>query len=550
MTSFLDVIRPLTTQLTNLSNKTKPAVAKYNTDTTQFQNYVINNIGGATGTVSFLGKGADACTAAVKLNATRAQQVVTKLSDFQLACDQTNTSLTDMSEPFDKESLYYLGDHDLYGLLDVTTGDQYETTVAEYFRLSQGYSLYDSTNLNSIIIWRIREDTLPGLGGQLDDLLTPGKGQGILEDNITYAVSCIQGDFQTYRTQRHNFLGDALQNKDIVKDAYTDYMSTADGMFELAMHYVNVIAQKMKVGYAEWATEFQALVGQFQIDVSTAAAINDPSIGDLISQITTGPNADAKVLIWPTSNGLIIVIKDGTTAADVNRDIQAYLKEHNLPGNTAVTLLGYQGGSSTAQDVIKGEAGQGYHVTNLVVVGGSLDDDLPANVNTYVYQAPTKETTESESTFLGLKPDQIALPIAAVVVGLLTDGAGDVALLPALGEAAQDVGTEYILAEGWNAASSWNAAHPNEPMPQRPALPIYIDTGDGHIHPITALEETQLANNQLPNAKVYFKQTSVVPNEAGTNMGNFTNSSYLNSQLIPDPGSDKLPHGGLLPAGN
>jgi hypothetical protein len=554
MTSFLDVIRPLTDQLESLDNKTRVAAARYSEDTTQFQNYTISGVSGISGGVPFLGQGADACIAAVKRNVSRAQHVITKLSDFQLACDQTKKGLEDMSRPFDDASLYYLNSHDLYGLLSFRNADRYRTFEIDYFQLAQGYSPYDTTDPNMTIIWRIREDTLPGLSWQLDTLLTPGKGQGLMEEQITYAVSCIQSDFQRYQSKRHEDISDALHNNEIEKDAYTYYIADADGSYKLAMHYVDVIAEKMKRGYTEWVTELQVLVEQFRLDVATAAAINEPSIGDLITQVTTGPDANAKVLVWQTPNGLVVVVKGGTDAASVEQAIQNYMDQHGLKGNTAITLLGYKDGGSVAQQMVLDEANGNYHVTNLVLVGSQLWDNLPEDINKFAYQAPPKDQKEEEATYLGLKPDQIFIPAAAVVVGLLTDGLGDIPLLAAVGgEATVGVATEYALAEGWNAtARKWNKEHPGEPIPEMQAgesLPIYVDTGDGSgIHQITIQEETLLVNGKLPQARIYFKQSQIiVPTESGADLTNFTKSSFLNSQTIPDPGTEKLPHGGALP---
>ncbi|HET8841611.1 MAG TPA: hypothetical protein VFN35_09100, partial [Ktedonobacteraceae bacterium] len=340
MTSFLDIIRPLTEQLENLSNKAKSAVGKYDSDTSNFQRYVTDNINGATGTVQFLGQGADACVAAVGRNVNRSHHVITKLGDFQLACQQTKEDLEEMSRPFDQESVYR---DDM--LTNDTTGDQYATTVSEFFLEGQGYSPYDTTNLSSIVIWRIREDTLPGLSWQLDTLLTPGKGQQTLEDDVEYGFQCIDGDFKSHLAQKHDEL-DYAHSHGMDDEAYKYYSSHADGMYHLAIHYVRVIADKMKKGYAEWVTEFQAMVGQFQLDLAAAAAINDPSLGNLISQINSGPNANAKVLVWQTPNGLIVVIKDGADPAAVEAALKAQY------GNMPITLIGYKGGSEAAQQIV------------------------------------------------------------------------------------------------------------------------------------------------------------------------------------------------------
>lgn len=564
MTSFKDVIRPLTEQLEILRAKTASAASRYQADTTQFQTYVTSNIAGVSGNISFLGKGADACTAAVGRNVSRAQHVITKLQDFQLACDQTNKELEEMSTPFDNESSYHLGAHDLYGSIDFENADRYMTFIPQYFRDAQGYSPYDTTDLNTIIIWRIREDTLPGLSFQLNDLLTPGKGQGIMEDNIGYAVSCIQSDFQKYQSQRHSELQSYLAAKDISHEQYQYYDPVVDSTYELAMHYVNVIADKMKNGYTEWVTEFQALVGQFQIDVIAASEINQPGVGDLIADVTA-PGMTGKVYLWQTTNGLVVVVKGGTTSAEVEGAIQQYLKAHGLDKtNTAITLLGYQNGGSVAQQMVLDEGDKNYHVTNLVLVGSQLQDNLPAHLNSFVYNAPTKASTESETTYLGLKPDQIIIPIAAVALTPFTDGLSDLALggmgvelaegstAATLTNGGVDVTKELILAGAWNQAVKLGIEHPQEVQSAASPFAIYLDLGDGNgIHLIRTDEVTRLANGQLPKtAKIYVRQSSVVPAEAGANLTNFTDSSYLNAQSVPDPGSDKLLHGGALPLGN
>ena len=114
MTLFKDVIQSLTGGLNNLDTMTKAAVAQYNSDTTNDQNYVTSNITGDPGSI-FLGKGADACIAAINRNATRSQHGTTKLGDFQLACEQTKKSLDDLCSSFDNQSIYYLKNSELEG---------------------------------------------------------------------------------------------------------------------------------------------------------------------------------------------------------------------------------------------------------------------------------------------------------------------------------------------------------------------------------------------------------------------------------------------------
>lgn len=560
MTKFEDVILPLLTGLEDLSKKSSAAANHYNTTTNQFQTYVLDHVDGATGSLPFLGKGAQGCKDAVNRNVSRSQHVVTKLQDFQLACDQTHKSLEELCPPYDQDSRYYLGSHDLYGLLG-GSADPYSTSVSQFFNEGQGNSPYSNTDPSSVsetVIWRIREDTLPSLCGQLDMLLTPGKGQQLIEDNINYAVSCIQADFLSYKNQQHSYLEGTLKNKDELQY----YNTQVNSSYQIALHYLSIIANKIKLGYGEWLMEFQTIVGQFQIDVDAASAISAPSIGDLITDVTA-PGMTGKVYLWQTPHGLMVVVKSGTNPADVEKAINQYIASHGLSKDTAVTLIGYKDGGITQQMVLDGEnkGGENFKVNNLVLVGEKPMETLPANLNVLSYTKVDKETPEHETTWLGLKPDQIIIPVSSVALAFLTDGIGNMAEAGLLGAAkeagqeavtqgARDIAKETIMAEIWNhtIGASPRAGTPDQMGPSMP-YNIYYDPGDGSgVHMITPIQLSQLANSKVsPKAKLYISQSSAVPEESGANLDKFTHSSYLNSQLVPDPNPKGYSHGGVAP---
>jgi len=560
MTKFEDVIQPLLTGLEDLGTKSSTAANHYNTTTSEFQTYVNNNIDGATGNVSFLGKGAQGCKDAVSRNVSRSQHVVTKLQDFQLACDQTHKSLEELCPPYDEDSRYYLATNDTYGGMG-GNADPYLTSVSQFFNEGQGNSPYSNVDPDSVsetVIWRIREDTLPSLCGQLDQLLTPGKGQQLVEDNINYAVGCIQSDFSSYKNQQQSYLEGSLKNKDQLQY----YTTMLNSNHQIALRYLGIIANKMKLGYGEWLMEFQTITGQFQNDVDAASAITSPSIGDLITDVTA-PGMTGKVYLWQTPNGLMVVVKSGTNPADVENAINQYIAAHGLSKDTAVTLIGYKDGGVTQQMVLDGEnkGGENFKVNNLVLVGEKPLETLPENLNVLSYTKVDKEAPEHEMTILGLKPDQIIIPVSAVALAFLTDGIGDAAeagLLGAAKSAGQEAVTsgtgdilkEMALAEVWNhtLGASPSAGTP-EQMGQSMPYNVYYDPGDGSgVHLLTPIQLSQLANGKAaPNAKFYIGQSSAVPEENGANLDNFTHSSYLNSQLVPDPNPKGYTHGGVAP---
>lgn len=367
-----------------------------------------------------------------------------------------------------------------------------------------------------------------------------------------------------YHDRKQSYFDDLLHNKKIEQGYYNYLVRESNMVYNAAIGDVKTITNKMTVGYVQWVTEFQALIGQLQISFLTASEINSSGIGDLLNYVNA-PGMNGKVFIWRTNDGLIVLVKGGVSDQQVLNDINNYISTNGLSGNTAVTMLGYKDGAAAAQQAILDleNTNQPFHFTNLVVVGAQLQDNLPSTLNTFVYNQPTKEEVEKEKTYFGLKADQIGIPIAAVVIGLMTDGEGDLALLPVLGGASKDIGVEYGLAYAWNQAAERVKVLSNEKQPMQPPISIWISIdGKSPPVPINPALETQLINGiQDPNlpdlskARIYFRtdpaHPSLIPAEPGANMTNLTNNSYLEGQNLPDPGSsDTLPHGGALPVGN
>ena len=259
MTSFLDVIRPLTDQLKSMSDLARQAAQTYTTGTTKFRNHT-NDVGNLSSPIVFLGKGANAFVDAVNRNADLSTKAVTRLSDFQAACDDAKKTMEDMSGPYDNESRYL---NNVYQVGDFSNADRYNTYEFQYFLDAQGYTTSDTSDPRTTVVRRIREDTLPGLSFQLDSLLNTSNGQALLESNIDSAVSYIQSDFQRYQAKRHEFLDGALRSKEISKDEHHYYSALVDSTYEMAMGVVNAIAKNMKTGYDSWDQEFVAAANNF-----------------------------------------------------------------------------------------------------------------------------------------------------------------------------------------------------------------------------------------------------------------------------------------------
>lgn len=364
MTSFSDVIQPLLTQLEAMSNAARQSIQTFTQGTTTFRNHT-NDVGNLASPIHFMGQGANAFIAAVNHNADLSNKAITRLSDFQEACDDAKTTITDMSTSYDSESLYL---NNIEYVSEFANADQYNTYEHQYFLDAQGYSTSDTSDPRTTVVWRIREDTLGGLSSQLDTLLNTYNGQTLLEGNINYAVSCIKSDFQNYQSQRHEFLNGASQNKEISKDQRDYYALIVDSSYNQAMNIVNAIAKNMTNAYNDWDTEFIAAannfltkvgdidsgnLAQFQLDNKIDSEFHDPRTQALLYAMSQCPYG-AKVVQYLLNEAssskkggdYLVVWQDGMPAntGAFNNGTTITLNVQNFDPNdpnSLVTLAGY-----------------------------------------------------------------------------------------------------------------------------------------------------------------------------------------------------------------
>jgi hypothetical protein len=264
MTSFLDVIRPLTDQLKSMSDLASKASLTFTTGTTTFRNHT-HDVGQLSSPILFLGRGADAFINTVNHNADLSTRAITRLTDFQAACDDAWKTMENMSEPYDSESRYL---KNVPMIWEFSNADPYNTYEFQYFINMHGYTAAASGDPRIAIVQIIRENTLRGLSSQLDTLLDSYGGPALLEGNIESAVSSIQSDFQSYQAKRHAFLDQALSSKEITKQQHDYYSPLVDATYNMAMGVVNNIANNMKTGYDDWDSELISAVNTFLSQVS------------------------------------------------------------------------------------------------------------------------------------------------------------------------------------------------------------------------------------------------------------------------------------------
>lgn len=268
MTSFLDVIQPLTDQLKAMSDLAVEGGNTYTLGTTKFRNH-IQDVGQLSGSILFLGQGANAFKDAVMRNSYLSNVALARLNHFQLACDNAWKTMEILSEPYDSESSY------LYGvpLVDERKSiGPYETYEYQYFLNANlhGYTAGDGGDPRIAVVRTLREGTLSGLSSQLNTLLDPKSGPSQLESNVSSAASGILSDFDTYQTERGTYLDNALQSKAISSSDHQRYKNLVDSSYTAARQVVASIVTNMQAGYGDWDMEFIAAANNFVAQVSDA----------------------------------------------------------------------------------------------------------------------------------------------------------------------------------------------------------------------------------------------------------------------------------------
>ena len=309
MTSFLDVIQPITDQLQAMSNLAGHGGNTYTEGTKKFQDHT-HDVGHLSSPIHFLGQGSAAFISTVNNNANLSTKALTRLSDFQQACADALKDMISMSEPYDSESRYLVG---VSTVDERKSIDPYDTYEYEYFLNADlhGYNVGDGGDVRIAIVRIIREDTLPGLSSQLDTLLNSTNAYNLLEGKIfgpAGAVPSIRSDFQTYQSQRHkylyNVLQNALRNKEIDQNKYNYYIERVDSAYNAAIGIVDAIANNMLAGYSDWdkelivaANNFLAQVGdidtgqldQFQTWMKIDSEFHDPRTRALLDAMLKSP---------------------------------------------------------------------------------------------------------------------------------------------------------------------------------------------------------------------------------------------------------------------
>lgn len=556
--------------LDQLSKLVGQGISDYTTSNTTFgntadklhQNSQQWNIG-----IAFQGLGANAFFNAVKANQARAGVLIAKLTDFQVACTNTSKAVDGATATCDDLSNYWLH----------SWADPY----AEDFLLYNAghYEFVESNILEHLIDTFVKNTTL-------DRLLNPANAPADIQSGLELGAYELVQIARIRMFQKQQDICNDPQYKEIVSTNPTD-IENVQAYKQVTLDYnatcelINELKGRVFNGISTWVVDMQTFTESCLQDYYAASALNMPTLGDMLTLLNT-TYKNQSVVIWQTPNGGLLVMVNGSnvSSSQVEADIQQYMLEHKL-SNAPITLLGYQGGTQVAQQVVEDlyNDPNKYHFTipNVVMVGGDIPDrskDQYAATNYLVYQmlpgedgkfpSPTAEQWTlmgitaaagvALTLFTGGVSDEAAVAIDGTELAAIEgeDGAAASVWLNAIKEEAVDLAKEKATEFG--ADIIYNANNPEATPGLSKTLAgmannqystelsggllshPYVPAGQTPtIDPQTGQPISPTNPNQTINAKLYYDHLMLIPDEDGMNAKTYQNSAFLNRQPLPDP---------------
>lgn len=516
--------------------------------------------------VPFQGLGADAFYQAVKANQTRAGILIAKLNDFQVACENTSKAIESATKEGDDLSNYYL-----HGWQD--------EAAADFLHDDGRHGFVEKLILDTLIDSVVTNTTL-------DRMLNPSNAASDIETGLESGAYALKQEARSTMFEKEQRFCDSDAGKQILETYGTKGLENQPAYKQITEDYnetcslIDELKSRVFDGISAWALNMQTYTESGLEDFDAAAALNMPTLGDMITLLNT-TYKNQSVVIWQTPNGGLLVMVNGShvSASQVEADIEQYMLAHKLK-NAPITLVGYKGGTNVAQQVVEDlyDHPSDYHFTipNVVMVGGGVPDrskNMYAGTNYLVYQMlPEQEgqsspLTAEQWTIMGLTA------IAGIALTPLTAGGSDEAAAAIDGAELAEAGGDALEASKWleaikeeaadlakekaiefNADVLYNSTHPeSEPEMSKILAEMannqYSDNLSGGLmsHPYAPAGQTPTVdpNTGLPQSpagpyqsikgKLYYDNLILIPDEEGMNKGTYMNSSFLDRQPLPDP---------------
>jgi len=524
VTSLSQLLQPWTDALNDLSSSAQNNLNLCTTSLTTFQNNCKVLVG--DNTLVFQGLGAKAFDNLSTLNQGKSMLVNAKMNDFYNASHNLASEITNLN------SQYELGNGRYYN----DGGGGFPNPIIYQFVGNMDYDdilkvLMDGFLTNTSVDSILNPNTI-------SSTISAGTQIGLnqMTNKIDAAYQALAGNFKLGPTEDpHDHSG------------WKERLSQIKQDYQTALEIVQGLTTNMNTQLEQWALALNALASQYAQEVSDAAQMDRATVADYIYEANQPAYAHQNVLIWPLPNGgLFIMIRGGDPQAD-EQVIKNYLATYGQQGKTPlVTIMGYEGGMGTAQQIITDSQNPSsfldFQVVNAIMVGdqNKLPDQQTPGIN-YVDYALNPDEKKAWS-FLGLNEEQVITMGVTTLVSLALEQPelveGEFASV--FGKLGTEKLVEYATSLGFNASESggetpaqyliqWSANH-NQDQIQLP---------NGKWMPMQDYVQQQISQGGLKPLSIQgvnhrFDYTYTVPEEANMKQ-DLTKSSYLGSQFILDP---------------
>jgi hypothetical protein len=496
--------------------------------TTTFHNNCAQLIGN---NLSFQGLGAKAFENLYTLNEGHAQMAQAKVHDFYNATNNLSKQIEEITSLYDN-----LNDPGYYTSLSRYGGE---------IMLQRFLPNLTSGDIYIEILQRLRDSFLQH--AQLDDVLDPVN----MSSTIDLATNWERGNLMSQVEDHYQTVLQGMKNdlKNNPHESLAQYqIPQLNQDYDTVRWAVQTLVDNMNAQLSSWALALRTLTMTFYSEVLAASKVDQPTVADIIYEFSLPQYADSPVLIYQLSNGgLLIAIKGGTKQGDEqlirNYIAQYYGDEQNIP---QVTILGYQEGTSVAQEIIQESVGPDansllpFKVVNAIMIGEKLPDSgtLPINYIDY-----SLTPNEQKKPWWHLTTEQVTLmtltAIGAVVLESPELLAGEFTTV--FGSLAKDKLMEYAVTLGYNAEHPEDGKTPQEYLydqllaNNKSTVPV----GTNQYEPLRQYIQDQISQGNtypidLGKVKQPYAFTYPLNEEPGLKQG-LSNDAYLGSQFILDP---------------
>src|SRR5438445_2473337 len=217
--------------------------------------------------IAFQGLGADAFFKSVQANQARANMLIAKLHDFQVACDNTSKAVETATNTCNDLSNYYL----------FSWSDDIASTFLLYNHGS--YEFVEKFILETLIDTFVHNTTL-------DRVIDPTQAASDIQSGLELGAYNLTQLARSWMFREYQRICDEPQYKDIISGPDPTAIENVAEYKQVCLDYnstcalINDLKSRLFDGISTWVLDMQVFTESCAQDMYAAAALNMPTLGD------------------------------------------------------------------------------------------------------------------------------------------------------------------------------------------------------------------------------------------------------------------------------